>query len=240
MRLAPATPRLWHLMAFVAAVAGVFAIIRQIGPGPSMFIGIGLFPGVLAWLASRRRRKAAAVAFAASVGLAAAPIILLCAYWLNIAGVALAVLWAILTVPPTIGFGIAWASEFRQEGGPGWRASVPPWTLVLASAALLISMIPTLWPLRLAFLASRPSLDRLADRVAAGETLVRPARAGLYRIVASRLEPRSGSVALLTDDHLAGGSGFVRLSTRLPQHSPMSNLNFNVHLGRRWRYQDED
>src|SRR5262245_6908130 len=107
-------------------------------------------------------------------------------------------------------------------------------------------MLLTPWPLRLAFLASRPAMERLADRVAAGRAVTSPEWAGLFQIVGSAVDPTTGNVGLITDPDPAGRSGFVRLSPAVRvdgpywNYRPFVNLNINEHLTGPWWYQNED
>jgi hypothetical protein len=55
-------------------------------------------------------------------------------------------------------------------------------------------MLFTHWPLRLAFLASQPALDRMADRVAGGQALRGPVRASLFIVIGAAVDPSSGNV----------------------------------------------
>jgi hypothetical protein len=115
--------------------------------------------------------------------------------------------------------------------------------LVLVLAFAPLSMLFTLWPLRLAFFASRPAMDRLADRVNAGQAIGSPEWAGLFRVVGSAIEPTKGNVGLIIDPNPGGRSGFVRTGPGVPAKKnlgPFWNLNFNEHLGGRWWYQNED
>jgi hypothetical protein len=106
-------------------------------------------------------------------------------------------------------------------------------------------MLLTFWPLRLAFLASAPALDGLADRVAAGPGVTSPEWAGLFRVVATEVEPSNGNVGLIIDPDPSGRSGFVRggASPGLPvgrSGGPFYDLNLDMRLDDRWRYVCED
>jgi hypothetical protein len=97
----------------------------------------------------------------------------------------------------------------------------------------------TFWPLRVAFLISGPALERLADRVAAGQAPSFPARAGLYCIRGSATDPVSGNIALITDANLGGRAGFVRYQPGSPQ-GPFSSLFMGMSLDRTWSFEMED
>jgi hypothetical protein len=68
----------------------------------------------------------------------------------------------------------------------------------------------TVWPFRLRFLTARSALVRVADQVQAGQVVSVPLDAGPFRLAASRVDPRTGGVALLIDSNPGGPSGFVR------------------------------
>ena len=130
----------------------------------------------------------------------------------------------------------------RRFAGP---SPLPVWSLVIVLVALPLSMLFTPWPLRLAFLASKPALDRLADRVATGQAPSRPVLAGLFIVVNSAVDPTSGNVGLITNPDPSGRSGFVRVSpasSTLPIRAagPFYNLNYDMEMGGGWRYQNED
>ena len=107
-------------------------------------------------------------------------------------------------------------------------------------AALPTMTVWTFWPLRAAFLVSKPSLESLADRVAAGQTPAFPTWAGVYRIVGSRSDPTNGWVALIFDPNPSGKSVFVRypLGMNVPRRtaSPFISLE----LTSRWTFEMED
>src|SRR5262249_53313702 len=71
--------------------------------------------------------------------------------------------------PFILGIGAAWATPATRRTARSRRSPLLAWPLVLAVALAPFSMLLTPWPLRLAFLASRPAMERLADRVAAGK-----------------------------------------------------------------------
>ena len=116
------------------------------------------------------------------------------------------------------------------------------WPLVLGVAVLPLTMVITLWPLRVAFSVSRPALERLADRVAAGQVLATSEWAGLIHVVGSAVDSATGNVGLIVDPDPSGRSGFVRLGPGVPPGQtagPFFNQSVNS-LGGRWSYQEED
>src|SRR5262249_9180480 len=107
------------------------------------------------------------------------------------------------------------------------------------------TMLLTRWPFHLAFVASTQAMDRLADRVAAGQGIANPEWAGLFRVVGSAVDPSSGNVGLIIDPDTSGRSGFVHVidTTGVPavrSSGPFYNLYFDLQLCGRWRYVCED
>jgi hypothetical protein len=110
---------------------------------------------------------------------------------------------------------------------------------------ICVMMLFTHWPLRVAFFASKPALDRLADRVAAGQALRGPVRASLFIVIGAAVDPSSGNVGLIIDPDPSGRSGFVRpglgpSATPGRVTGPFYNLDFDLELFDGWRYQTED
>jgi hypothetical protein len=75
--------------------------------------------------------------------------------------------------------------------------------------AVLISVLWTSWPLRLSYLAARPALRTLADRVEKGEKIQTPCRAGIFTIRKAERDWH-GVVMLWTNTH--DGNEFVLTS----------------------------
>jgi hypothetical protein len=150
--------------------------------------------------------------------------------------------WAVIVLPAIVSFGTAWAVlGARARAVP--RRSVD----VSAPAVFLLAMLPiltlgTMWPLRIGFLAARPALERLADKVAAGKAVTLPQQVGLFRLVKSAVDPVSGNVALITDANPSGPKGFVRGGSayRANPAGPIVGSNLNIGLGGGWDYRDED
>jgi hypothetical protein len=166
-------------------------------------------------------------------------------YAFNMWGMIGMALGSLCGVPLILGFGTAWSAAATRREAVRRRSPLLAWPLVIVLAALPLTMLFTDWPLRLAFLASKPALDRLADRVAAGHAPGRPVLAGLFMVVNSEVDPTTGNVGLVTDPDPSGRSGFVRVSPA-PSTSPgrvrgpFYNLNGDLYMGGRWRYQNED
>lgn len=148
-------------------------------------------------------------------------------------------------IPLTLGFGAAWAYTSTCRDAAPRRSPILAWPLVLALGTLPLTMLLTRWPFYLAFHASRPSLDRLADRLAAGQTIAGPEWAGLFRVVATEVDPSSGDVGLIIDRDPAGRSGFVRVGAAPSAPTgrgggPLYNLYLDLKLSDGWRYECED
>jgi hypothetical protein len=226
-----------QLMLTVCFVAGLLALYQAIGPPALIVMSFSLCLTGLGWLAVSGHPRRAAWTFAVSACLANVSVGIICAYLYSLGGIILMVLASTLTIPQAIGCGSAWAAARSPTRRLPREAA---WLIVAALSLLPLSMMLTLWPLRLAFLISRPAMDRLADRVAAGEAVMNPEWAGLYYVVGTKREPSSGNIALIIDADTAGNSGFVRKTGSADGSGPMTNLNFNEHVGGRWRYQNED
>ena len=148
-------------------------------------------------------------------------------------------------VPLILGFGTAWSAAATRREIVRRRSPLLAWPLVIVLSARPLTMVFTDWPLRLAFLASKPALDRLADRVAAGHAPGRPVRTGLFMVVKSKVDPTTGNVGLVSDSDSSGRSGFVRVSPTSSTSpgrvsGPFYNLNVDLQMGESWRYQNED
>jgi hypothetical protein len=224
-----------NLMIAVCVAAGLLGIYRAGGVFPLVVASFSLAMTGGAWLAFSHNPRLAIQAFAVSAIAANLLVAILGVYFLNMTGFVLMFLVSAALVPFALGSGSAWAWTHPRRN-PKAAASV----LVLVLGLLPISMMLTSWPLRLASALSRPSMDRLADRLAAGETLASPEWAGMYRIVAADHEPRNGNVILVTDPNSSGRSGFVRVSDPSQSLGQMYNLNLDVPVGGSWRYQNED
>ncbi len=201
---------IWNMMIVVAALAGLLAAsLSPIGLVVAFGMAYLALIGGLWWMFHGFRRVSA-VCFGFMAALSNIATAGLCIYLLNIVGVFLMLLFWLLTFPLIFSAGAAWATtatrgEARSECSPLW--ALP---LVLTVGILPLTMRLTPWPLRLAFLASAPALDSMADRVAAGQGVTSPEWAGLFRVVGSEVEPSNGNVGLITIPDPSGRSGFVR------------------------------
>jgi hypothetical protein len=235
MRLAHSRFTIRALMAVIATAAILFWLFRRAGSLPFLVALGGLALAFISWACVRGRPRAAAIGFIVAIVAAnacVAPICIYCdgSWWIGVyAGLFGA-------IPMALGFATAWALA-RTTG----RRSVI-YVLRLLSLALVVTPFVTLWtfwPLHVAFLVSRPALERLADRVAAGHAPAFPVSAGVYRIVGCALDYHTGNIALVTDSNPAGRSGFVR-SEPGTSHGPFSSLFMGIKLNRRWSFELED
>jgi hypothetical protein len=232
------------LMIAVAIVAGLLAL----PPWPEGFlVAFGLLYlsqiAVLWWM-FRRFRRLSALCFGLVAAVANTWCAACCIYVSNLGGLTLIFAGWFLAFPSILGIGAAWTTAATRRSARLRRSPLWAWPLVFVVAFAPLSMLLTRWPLRLAFLASRPAMERLADRVAAGRAVTSPEWAGLFKIVGSAVDPATGNVGLVTDPRPAGRSGFVRLNLDMKglsgSYGPFVNLNLNEHLAACWWYQSED
>ncbi|WP_435007699.1 hypothetical protein P12x_004964 [Tundrisphaera lichenicola] len=164
-------------------------------------------------------------------------------YALCLGGYLLMFLAAYCGITFTLGLGSAWAVGLVAKYPKSRRPAFLGLGVVLALSIAPTTMVMDSWPLKLACLVSRPSMNRLADRVSRGEAIAWPVDAGLFTFVGSDINRETGSVGLITYPDPAGRSGFVRHLPETPADKrlgPFWNLNFNVSMGGGWWYQDED
>jgi len=214
-----------QLMVCVATTAVVLAVAQPANTGPDFVCGVvcGTFMAVLIlgglifgayWDCRRSPRRAARwfglLATASNVWVVAAEgAALVPGELFSLSVVGLSVL------PVTLGAGAAWAASAAGVAARG------AWSRATAGCAvvLLVSLPPlaawTHWPYRVAFLASLPALNRLADRVAARNPPPTPILVGRYWITARGLDYQTGDVVL------AGGAG--RDAMRLVRLRPGSS-----------------
>ncbi len=245
MRRPPVRFTIRSLMIAVALAGGLLAVARS---PIALVVAFGLLYlamiGVMWWM-FRGFRRLSACCFGVVAALINTLSAALCIFLLNLSGVVLISLGWLLAFPIVIGTGAAWATAATRRGAMPHRSSFLAWPFVIVLALLPLTMLLTHWPFHLAFLVSRPALDRLADRVAAGQAVTSPQWAGLFRVVGSAVEPSDGSVGLIIDPDPSGRSGFVRVGagsglTAGHSSAPFHNLNFDLPLRDRWWYECED
>jgi hypothetical protein len=202
------------LMIAVVVIAGLLAL----PDGWREFAAVLTIP-VLAlfaarWLFLQRHRRLVGFCFwvlaiAANVGFVAFCVTpgwcipeLLCAVWL------------FLLLPPLAGFGGVWLVLLTRDVAAAQGNPLVVRVLVVVLTVLPLVTVLTLWPLQIAFHLARPSLETLADRVAAGQSVKYPVWAGPFRIADSVVDPGSGNIGLMIDPNRNGPTGFVRHRNR--------------------------
>jgi hypothetical protein len=151
--------------------------------------------------------------------------------------------WVLVFLPSIAALGTAWI-KLATPGNAGPRRSPSTsWALVIVLAILPGITISTVWPLHLAFLAFRPRLERLADRVEAGQSFASPYWIGPFRLSESGVDSDSKTVGLFIDPNPGGRTGFVRVRAETPEADHFSLLlgtDTNVELGWGWSYRQDD
>jgi hypothetical protein len=231
------------MMVAVLAVAGLLAALNQSEIGFAFFF-IALLVEIVTILVEplvQGRRRLAAGSWITTVVLANISVGLVCIYAPGILGRVLTLMMIIFATPFALVLGAAWARMATAPDAVARRSPFFAWACVLILTALLPTML-THWPFRLAFLASRPALDRLADQVEVGQVIRKPQLVGAFWIIDSRIDIGNGNVALITDDDPVGASGLVRLGSNNPTGSlgPIFNHSIDEALDARWRFQQED
>jgi len=246
MRLPGARFKISSLMVTVALVAGVLALSRS---PTALVLVFGLTLGLLylaligmPWWMFRGFRRLSALCFVVVAVLSNTVCAVLCIYCLNLGGIALMSLAWMFAFPLTLGFGAAWATFATRRKAVRRRSPLLAWPLVVVLALEPLTIPLTNWPFRLAFLASKSALDRLADQVAIGQSPRRPVWAGLFLVVGSTIDPATGNVGLVIDPDSAGRSGFVRASPgpNGRRGGPFVNLNYDLRMCDEWWYECED
>jgi hypothetical protein len=194
------------------------------------------------WMINRGRRRLATTSFWA----VAISSNVLCAGWCLTPDVYLLTLLflvsIVIVVPAIASFGTAWLILSSRPGAVPRRSAEVSALVVFLLAFLPIVTVGIMWPLRIAFIATRPALERLADQVVAGQSVTFPQRVGPFRLVKAAVDPVSGNVALMTDSNPNGPKGFVRVRPADPPiyAGPIVGSNLDIVLGWGWWYRDED
>jgi hypothetical protein len=150
--------------------------------------------------------------------------------------------WLVIVVPSIAGLGTSWAMLATREGAVPRLSRPAAGFTIFVLAVLPVLMLWTFWPLHLAFLMARPTLELVADQVAVGQAVGFPRRAGLFQVLGSAVDPISGSVGLMIDPNPIGATGFVRVhpGTAPDQRGPIVGSELDVNLGGRWWYREDD
>ncbi len=229
-----------RLMIAIAVVAVLLAL-----PAVVCVVVIALFVPCLStvgarWLVFRRRRRLAVFSFWVAASTTNLFVAFFCiAPNMNSNAFSLVPVALLVIATPTIlALGTAWMllSTRDEAVRPASRGAAGFSVLVLA--VLPVVTLWTLWPLRLAFVAARPGLDRLANQVAAGMPVRFPRQVGLFMVAAPTVAPVTGHVGLMIDTNGASSTGFVRLNPRAVPgtYGPFLGVNFDVYLGGGWWY----
>jgi hypothetical protein len=252
MRRPPVRFTIRSLMIAVAVVAGLLAVllspIALVVASGLFYLALIVVPCALIglpWWLRRGFRRLSALWFGVVAALSNTSIAALCVYLPDFLGAILMFVGWLFTFPIVISAGAAWANVATRQVAKPRRSPWSAWPLVLVLGILPLTMVLTRWPLRLAFLASRPAMDRLAERVLAGQAVAGPEWTGLFRVVGSAVDPASGNVGLITDPCLSGRSGFVRAgggpgAPAGPPIGPLYDLWSDLQLDDRWWYECED
>ena len=231
------------LMIAVVIVAGLVAL-----PGGLREVASVLSLPCLALFAAWRllvgaHRRLAAIGFW-GLAIAANVLFVACCAYPGMISIGLFFIWLIVIMPTLAGFGTTWAVLATRRG------AVPRHTRELACAwVIALAVMPgvtsgTVWPFRLRFVTARSALERIADQIAAGQTVSFPQSAGPFRLAGSRVDSTTGGVALLIDLNPNGPSGFVRHKISLPGpyecFDPIRGDWWHVGLGGGWCYHEED
>jgi hypothetical protein len=230
---------------FMVAVAVIAVLLVGLRFWPALialFLGgcIALSQGL--WRSAKRFKRLPVVAF----GVAGVSLNLFC-WAVSMTGsytlvVVLGVLPCLIGTAVVFAFGAAWCAA----SAPGVTISGHSRALRLAVVAIIsiapLTMLLTRWPFRLAFLVSRPALERLADQVVAGAPVTSPRWAGVFVIVGSAIDPNTGNVGLLTHPDSSGRSGFERYGARGSRGAAGAFYNFwsVTELDANWRFAEED
>jgi len=153
--------------------------------------------------------------------------------WLSATGTEKVVvfLFGCATGAVIVGLTVAWLSLEGTKRKPFW----PPFTTAMFALAVVATVIVTAWPLRLSFVLSRPSLERLALAVHEGRRLAAPVRVGLFVVNQAEMSPR-GVVCLWTGLAPSGRTGFVQSNANF---MPL-NLWSSIQLDEQWHLVAED
>jgi hypothetical protein len=155
----------------------------------------------------------------------------------------LKIAWMLVLLPSIGALGTAWTKLAAHDSAALRKSPSISWALVIALAVLPAVTISTVWPLHLAFLAFRPSLERLADRVEAGHMIASPHWIGPFRLSESAVDSDLKIVGLFIDPNPGGRTGFVRVhSETLETHrfGLLLGTDTNVELGWGWSYRQDD
>ena len=232
------------LMIAVAIVAGLLAL-----PGGYREVAAVLTLPCLALYTARRllagghRRLAANIFW--SLAIPVNVLFAACCAYPGMISVFLIFIWLFVIMPTLVGFGATWAVLATRRAEVPRHSHQLAWMWVVVLAVMPGVTALTVWPFRLRFLTARSALERIADQIEAGQSVTFPQDAGLFSVVASRVDAQTGGVALLIDPNPNGPSGFVRhkdplITGKYGCFRPIRGDWWHVGLGDGWCYHEED
>ncbi|BCM90950.1 hypothetical protein IAD21_02813 [Abditibacteriota bacterium] len=113
------------------------------------------------------------------------------------------------------------------------------WVNVIAGVTCLVIFVSvplTHWPLRLAYILSRPSFEALAQSLQTGTKYPHSMRVGAFYIKKAEIYNIDGKICLWTDLSPSGKTGF----TRCPSNDLPFNLWSSLKLDGDWQFVSED
>jgi hypothetical protein len=234
--------RIGTFMVAVAVVAVLLVGLRFGQALIALFLGGCILTSHGLWLAARRYKRLPAAAFTVAgllLNLFCLAVSMTGSYTLV---VVLGVLPCLIGTAVAFSFGAAWCAASAPGVTISGHSRALRWTVVAIISIAPLTMILTRWPFRLAFLVSRPALERLADQVVSGVPVTSPRRAGAFVIVGSAVDPTTGNVGLITGPRSSGRSGFERYGARGSRGAAGAFYNFwsETELDANWRFAEED
>lgn len=234
------------MMLWVGVAAGLLAVYVQFLAAYVPLWSLAIPCAILvagACLSAWRFRRLAAVGFVGIAILSNTLYALASLYPDYMLTPALRIAWFMAFLPAIGALGTAWAKLATQVDATPRRSPWVSWASVLVLAMMPGITLATVWPLHLAFLVYRSSLESLADRVETGHSIVAPRWVGPFRLAASGFDPNSKTVGLFIDPNPGGRTGFVRFHSGVRETDHFSLLlgtDTNVELGTRWSYRQDD
>jgi hypothetical protein len=167
----------------------------------------------------------------------ALPPLLLCGWtvWLSFQGTDIISLWLIticLFFPAAL---LSFLLPFELKGVPLLKDRRTVKALTQGAFLLSVSALALNWPLRVAFLLSRPALEQLASEVQAGKTLHFPRKAGYFTIHSAGTEQTYPDVF-----YMRTSNGMILAPLTKKESQGKFNVDFLVPLGFGWVWVDDD
>lgn len=98
--------------------------------------------------------------------------------------------------------------SWGQHKTPVARASRGTWIIIGLSAAFIVSIPMTHWPLHLSFLLSQRSMNKLAGQIASGTKVLAPQETGVFSV--AQADSHDGLVCLWTNEDMGEPVGFMQ------------------------------